>query len=84
MKYTQDDVVVIFNGEQIKGLEEVPEIKYTEVKQCKPSDSFMAYTAYIKYELDRQLTKKEYEIACQYYINGKNVDLCVDKLKKGE
>lgn len=54
------------------------------MSSSNPSASFMAYIAYIKAELDRQLTTKEYQIACQYYIHGKNVDLCVDKLKKGE
>lgn len=57
----------------------------TDVKKTLPSSSFMKYTAYIREELGRNLlTKEECAIACQFYINGKSVDSCIDKLKKGE
>lgn len=56
----------------------------TENKQSKPTSSFIAYTSYIKEELGRQLTTKEYSEVMQCYIHGKSADLCVDKLKKGE
>lgn len=81
MTYNPESVVVTINGETLQGMKDIPEIR--DFRQ-KSSDSFMSYTAYIKAELGRILTTKEYETACQYYIHGKNVDLCVDKLKKGE
>lgn len=49
-------------------------------KQSKPTESYMAYSKYVREELEKELTEEDHKRMVQMYIHGVSVDKCVESM----
>lgn len=50
-------------------------------KQPKPTDSYMAYSKYVREELEKELTEEDHSYIMSQYITGVHVDKCVENMR---
>lgn len=56
-------------------------MQHADKKQPKPTDSYMAYSKYVRGELEKELTEKDHSYIMSQYVTGVDADKCVENIR---